>query len=557
MKGRPNKTARRQSGGQYYSTLNNRVFEATSTLEQYQQAVASFIAFESDSLFEPLVKKLLLERKRFQSAFNCYARRIEDFCALSLYRQHVTVGRILCLYKVILEHNAHDLTAFADARDRFEVAYLHAKYELADSLLEQCRERHGESLWYVRSKILLLSNMGDADRTKMFFEESKRRSSDLLVSTLVGFFQLISDSDDAWLHLKNSILGSIKEFEAAGYDQPAAFLALMFCPRPLVAGNDCTKVLSMLQALPVIDIYVLLLRLGQGIATEAVCGNAPDETAAALINVLSTLARKVNDPLLSRACSFLNTGLQTTGSPEGTAILGSYEVGDYEKVVATYWDVLDSLGNPLAYINIVAKAYAYQGAVPLPGGRNLVSQLLTHFTALYSVTTPPEPTEEAIISQIVRHHGLALSAHIQLSLYVALPQKYSSYDAKKASAASHVVNTETTPLMSALLDGPAVAFGARYEYRSPDEPVDYRKVKRQICHLVDLGADESAVEDEFKKFEALTPLKKDYFELYSEYCLHKARFTPLIGVCARSLAENTDYYQRVGGDSCKKPRKQA
>ena len=98
-----------------HSQLVNPILTATMPEEGYRTNIATFIADESDSLFESSFQKLL-NQKRFQNSFNCYADKVEDFFALPVFRQRVSSKRIIRMYKVLLKREAEKLTLFANIR---------------------------------------------------------------------------------------------------------------------------------------------------------------------------------------------------------------------------------------------------------------------------------------------------------------------------------------------------------------------------------------------------------------------------------------------------------
>jgi len=509
--------------------------------DAYRKNIATFIADESDNLFDSSFQKLLNQR-RFRNNFNCYANKIEDFFAIPLFRQRVSQKRIIHMYKVLLKGEAEKLTLFAEIRRRFERAFLLEQYERANSILDDCYANLGESMWYLRSRMLLLSSMGDTQKTQEYFESCKNRSKDAFVTSLIGFSQIISDSGDAALHLRQSVLSTIREFEAAGHLQSASLLELMFVPTSLVNINRYESSLLILQVLPIVDIYMYLMEIGQSIVVHEIRGGDPIQVEDEIVRFAIELNKSVNDPALSRLVEALNNVVTAEISAEGKNLLSCYEEGDYENVIKTFWITCESLANPLAYLNIVAKAYAYLNMMPSNSAYPVLSGLLNHFVQIYAVSAPPESSEESIIAQIVRLKGMTFSAHIQLSLFVSLPYRYTEQHLKISSALSLSISPEITPLAASFYNSGNLSFGERFGVNDRINIPLYRRTKRQICQLVNSNSDDALIENEFRRLFEQTPLKKEYFELYSEYCLQNNLLASLVKLCADSLALNTDYY---------------
>lgn len=519
----------------YYQSLKNQILEATLSNDAYKSQVAHFFAKNPEKSFQHRLNELL-EKPRFRGAHNAFASSIETMGATPIYINGIHNDRILTIILSILEYSSQSINAFWRLRDEFEKTIIKSDFYNSEILLELIRDKFGESLWYIRNKIIVLSYQGRSDELSSFCETCKQRTPEKFIGHLISYLQLVSDTDDAYLLLKSVVQKNVLEFKEAKLESAASTLCLLFSPDPLVGKNSYESCIGTIQAFTAIDQYALYLEIVQASVSKIVCCN--DRNTTATLRTLQRLSAKIDDPLLKRAENLLTTGVSPTISIHGETILDIYEKGDYTEVIKYFNSNVNSIQNPLAYLNLIAKAYAYSDSRPDNQSETIINDLISHLVSLYTPGKNTFHSEDLLISRAIRLKGLTQWLYIQAAIYVALPQKYSGNDAKLASAKLLLVHDEATPIIQSILLGSDTIFGARYSKCQSNNVPRYRKLKVDICDAITNRLPESHIKELFNTFQNETPLRKEYYELYSEYCIHSKQYAELINVCAEGVVSD-------------------
>lgn len=529
------KKTKRQGINPSFQILSNPIFENSKLDDAYFVHVNRFLTTESDERLKHTLKSLL-SRSAFRSAHNAFTNSLEQIAELPAYIKDIGTDRRLNILLHFIKYSSAQINEFVLIRGRFEAMLIDSEFEGAEQCLEEYEHRFGESIWYLRNKVLLLSCQGKTEQLREYCEKCKARTGQPYIKRLIEYFQLISDTDDAYILLRNLILKNVDEFKTANLQSAASMLCLLFSPDPLAGQHDYNMCFGNLQAYPVIDQYCFLLEIIQHYVAQSACGH--DVETGEVLETIDALLENISDPLLTRARDFLSGGATPAISQEGSELLELYELGYYQEAIDYFEKNSSGFSNALAYINIVAKAHAYLGRKPKVRPKNIIDDLVNHLTSLYVVPTPNAHAEDLLISRAIKLKGTSHWLFVQLALYVALPQKYCEKDAKFASAKAIMVNEEATPIIHNLLSGADTVFGVRYHSSSPSGVPVYRSVKIDICHSIRDGASQADIDRLFSIFSGVVPLRKDYIELYSEYCIYAERYTELIKFCAEELASD-------------------
>ena len=201
------RTGKTQAKPNAYQLIANRMTASILSDDQFSSAAAFFL---DDNTQDSFTEKLtdLYEKERFRNLFNAPTNKIEDFYKNKLF-YFSDIDRALEVSSHVITAHANEINQFVKCRRRFESLVLEGKLDEALSVLENITERVGESLWYIRNKILILSLKGSLQEMQDFAESCSNRCTEDFISFLIRCFLLVAS--DPLLHLKKRVLNSVKE----------------------------------------------------------------------------------------------------------------------------------------------------------------------------------------------------------------------------------------------------------------------------------------------------------------------------------------------------------
>ncbi|MCY0854999.1 hypothetical protein [Cupriavidus sp. D39] len=529
-------TYRRNAVPSDFAQLSNPILEKTLPFGVYLSRVAHFLAYEDDREFNERFDRLL-DRPRFRSAFNGYASRVEDISKHPLLRSGVSDSRMWSIYRSIFRRDAEKLGYLTRQKKIVERAFLFGQYDTALRVLEDTKTEIGESLWYIRTKALILFYQGQVEEMHRFCEEVKSRSKEYFFIYVVNSVQLIAHSDNAAMHLKKLVINNIIELVEAGQDEPADLLALIFCPSPLISERDCYGAFSRVQAYPIVDQYLMILEIIRLHLANRAISDDVDAASSDIPRFLSELSEVIDDPMLLTLQR--ERSLKPPISDSGQELLRLYECGKYGEVIQHYFSNLQNFDAPAAYVSIVAKSLAYAGEDNL--SRFKSSPLIDYvrdFSSLYRLDFSDSQSEEEIVSRIIKMHGMVDAVHFNCAVYQVHPQRYSPKERQVSAASAILTDSDVPPMTRSIADGDSGNFGVKYGQEMDPSCPEYRSLKRKICQLVNDGAADDEIQVQMEALRVITPLKRDYLELYSEYCVYTDRLHALIDVCSRNIVDD-------------------
>lgn len=517
-----------------YYVLSNAILLKTLTDKQYEEYANRFLAMDNKPDFEKRLEKLLAI-PRFKNSLNAYVTKVSDIGSKISYKPLPSLFRTYLVFRTLFKYDAKKLNDFVHYRDLFENSFLIGEYKLAEKVLTECAEVCGETLWYFRSKSLLLAYENKVDELAEYTTSSKFGDERTFLDHQISNIRLLSESDDALYPFRIIILRSIKEFIEAKYHHGASFLALMYSPDPLIDNFDYTNGLQTIQSLPVIDQYNLILSYCQRLIINKYIGSEIDVTETR--NFLSKISEFINDSHLKGINEFPERENYEI-CDASKELFQSYEEGKYLLVIDYFENKLNLFENPFSILNVVAKSYAYLNRKPLKRN-NVLTNIVENLVHIYSLSQPQELTEYAITSIAIKLHGFTLSPHLQMCLFIANQNKYKKIDILKAVALCKSSRGQTNPIINGKdLSGSNLC--ALYSQSIDVEPVNYRKYKAQICKLINSGEHPEEIERLLELYKNSSPLLKDYLELYSEFCLKFDKFDLLIKFCAFELIKSSN-----------------
>lgn len=513
-----------------YDLLNNSVTSALIPEQEYRPYAATFLISESKD-FENRFK-MLLKRPRFRRLYKGLHSKVEEFSENFILADTVSVKRILEIYKVLLEESKDGINGFVRARDEFEKQFLAGRFEGASAALEECREAVGESLWYVRSKILVLAYSKRADELEKFCEDCKKRTGDEFIRYIINCVQAITDSNSASTFLRSMVLDNVRELREARQKGAPSLLVNFFAPKLIMDDIEWQQCLKYIQMLPLVDQYCLILELAADSKRLDVGLEGFGEDQGSLNWFVVELSKSIEDKLLKRLCVPRVEEVEISCSSFGAELLNKYDEGQYGFITASYRRIIEETWNPSAYLNLVAKAYAFQSEIPSENG--LIDRIILQLANLYALKRYQAAAEDELVSQIIKLKGFSIHSHLEIALVKALPHKYSGSFARCAATLSILSNPEVTPLTARM------AFGGRQEVVSSGGSVGaspgYRVIKKKIYSALSEG-DFVNAQKLLSEFEASSPLRRDVLEMLSDFCIATNKVEMLISECARYLVE--------------------
>lgn len=524
-----------------FTLLSSPITSQTMSEENFRQNAAAFIGTEPDHTFDEKFKRLI-KNKRFRGLLSCYATDFDHFGDRVFIVQGLSEQRAWHLYRIVLREKAEELTEFVQIREATEQAILNGEYAIAETGLNACFEKYGESIWHARTKMLLLSETKKVEELQNFSEDCKKRAGKSFVHFVIHCCQLIIDSENAALHLKTLVSSAAEEFKEANFLSMASLLELLFVPAPLKSDYDYLRCLYRLQGFPFIDIYVLLTSIIQRtIIDEAQVGQT---LSSGLDSFLAQLTPAIKDPLLER-CYQVHLSKSTADielSEAGKGILSNYVAGEYQRVVDEFRFDKTNVNNPLAYVNVVAKASAYCGpCAESPSPRSVIDSLVDQLALVYRLDPLWARAEEALISTLIRFHHFARSAHIQIALYKALPYRYAEKYPATAANLSIITDKEITPLTLDMSKGIALSLRPTSDYCLETAP-SYRRLKMNISQALLEDNKNFNYAENLETLRISEPLFKDYIELVSYYYLTLDNEKELIDIAASILVNQPHLY---------------
>lgn len=527
----------KKNGKSSWLILSNPLTASTLSDTSYRQNVTNFIFFEPETTFEQRLLKLL-EKHRFRSQFNFFVENIDRYANISIWKENFSNDRAFILYKAVSIHSADHLNMLLPNKQKIEDNIIQGNFIEAENFLDACSSLAKGSLWYIRTKILLLSYQRKTDELEAYCSECKKKTPHELIKFIINCFQLITHSDNSSLHLHSLIDPLIKEFKEANLGYIVALLELFFLPSPIVSKPNYASALPVLQILCFIDAYLLLNAMLSHSVAAAIRGDTLNCSPSNITSYIQSLRSKINDPSLDRMLEALDEKSILSPSSLGLELLKNYEIGNYLIVIRTFNDKYHLLPYPLAYSNLVAKALAYIGIQEKLHGDHIIAVLTNKLAEIYGLSPLARQSEQDIISLIVKLNGTGITDNVQLSVYKALSNKYSANDACTAAILARIASCETTPLGEKMLKHNFNLLQHQSDEKDLLDTPNYRKLKRKIIRQIAENLPTEHIFAELDKLEESGALKKDFLEIFVNYCFYTKDSDRLVKKAATYLVEN-------------------
>lgn len=520
-----------------YFLLSSPILSQAMSSDAYVSLMADFFGDHPVEGFEQALSKLL-RSNRFRKYFAATHSRIHEAATSGLSIGGLRSTRAWQIAAFTLKEAAEKLSEFEVHRDEIERSILCGDYILALQILDDGVDRFGEALWYVRTKLLLLSELKRTEELASYCETIQIGTEATLISSILHFSRVLTDTDSPVSVLDKLISTASTELRETRYEDFASLIELLFTPQPIMASRDYWPALKLLHVFPVIDQFVILERILAFAVTRK--DQAPIEE---LDEKIANLAAATGLRGIRRLSIAHDRTATSNIASSGTELLELYDAGKNAEAAYYFSKNFKEIQNPLAYVNIIAKSCANAAedfVMPLIAAP-ILGKLIKNLTAIYSIAPTANNAVESMASMIVRYHGMKCFPQLQLTLYKALPWRYETKGRNVVGQLALIDGGEVTPL-SAMI-------AATNEFIQEEVPAAlgaelplYRILKRKSIELMCVDSTAEVCEETIGKYLEVEPRHKDRIELLSLYLLKSEQHQRLLVLAAHELVNGPTAY---------------
>jgi hypothetical protein len=525
-----------------WEIISNPILAATWPDDAYVQAMCGFLVYESPATLEQKLP-ILLRTARFRRHQNAFQTRVEDFLGAPVPMRSISFVNVWKLFYSIIHFSSNELNFYAESREQIQSSICLGNFGDAELLLDEAHERLGDSFWYLKTKLCLLSYQSKSQEMADLCNAWLARAPTSSIKYFITTFQLIADTgSNAHLHWGSFVESITRELAEGGEDASVELITFFCSPTPLLGAMPGPSLVKLLQTLPLIDLYNGVLYVLKDVLADESLRDvewAPANPRAFATRLSGFLSDKVVQRLLApEDASSKKPDLSALGSN----LIGLYEKGHYRACIAAFRTNISLLPSPLAYVNIVAKAVAYIGEAGWENGFGLIGEIVLDLADIYRLNERSSLARDQIISRMIQLHGVLPASSLQLTLIVALPHVYATSSTRSLIKLALFENDEVTPLLYAAAKTTNTAQLVRRDIFTAGDADNQRIIRRKICDLIDTRAESSDVFSAFKLLRESGVLTKDYFELLAHYCLDYGHVERLLNEVASELVRNPHLY---------------
>lgn len=341
------------------------------------------------------------------------------------------------------------------------------------------------------------------------------------------------------MHWGSFVESVTKELTEAGEAASVGLITFFCSPAPLLTEIPGREIVKHLQTLPLVDLYNGIIH------TLSLLHIQSDEINVewAPLNMesyVAQIASKVNDRILSRIVSLRSTNaILGNEDPATKRILELYESGRYSECIDEYQKSIQSLKDPLAFSNILAKAAAYSGDLDWHLGHGILFDLISDLADIYRLNDRSVASRDRIISRIIQLHGILPTTTLQIPLIVALPLAHSKKAITQLLKLSEIESKEPMRLLNISPQREVIEHLVRRDVFNTNTADLQRKIRRALLNSID-NSDSTDVFAQFALLRATDILRKDFYELLTYYCLKFEHIEKLLEDIATALVQTPD-----------------
>jgi hypothetical protein len=425
--------------------------------------------------------------------------------------ENIPFERLLELILTPLDVFSDQIKEFEIKKAKFEQLLICGFDAKASTLLDNIRTSHGDSIWLIRAKMLLLSQDESSDSLYNLIESYKKKGiEDNLFRTLHTYLSLFEVADPNLL-LKSTINRDINELIDGEAFNLAAINNLLYLPFPSQFDVHPFFALWGLQQFNYIDIYVFVKEIliqADIIDKTSIDTELDLKFKPKIVQAIASLDRNWNV-----APKFKNRHMDW------------YEADEYKKIIYDLENNLCDAQNLIINLNIYAKSYIYEDQEPIESLPNTLRLCISNLINLYKIQDIQQSLS-ILNSLVINSTCFDISKHIQIAMEKALSYQSESLNRLKVSFFHKYTHSGNT-------------LASTYLVYSRTDPCISKVSKREIAKCEYL---KSPTQDSLNNYLKYKPLDKDVIETKAYRMVLNEEYEELLEYSVSELMKNEQSY---------------
>ncbi|TDR54319.1 hypothetical protein DFP85_10792 [Halomonas ventosae] len=513
---------------QNYQTILNGFALKFVPADRVVNILSDFIRGAPQNVYEKNIVKIL-QNKKVRASLNSNAHAIEEFAKGKIIAG-LSDERLLSLYFSIFIAYSDKLSAFAKIKEDFERCFFSGDYYLAASKLDEAERLFGDSIWLIRSRLLLLSRSAMQDELQEYCDNISNRNEKPFIKHILNCLIYIYSSPNKKGIIKNLVLRTTKELRGGGLVEHAQFQEMLFMPTLERRIVDGLSHLYLAQLLPVVDQYeITIAEIARFLPSKA---HEESSVHQRIRSLVKNTADVINDCRLYNIIDYFEEARKVITKGRGSEVLELYEEGDYAQVVNLFLRSKSYTIRAGYEFGLVSKSLAYNPAFDFYSNESLFLDIVNNFKKIYCAESDVDKALDVLSSYIIEFHGFTFGDELQLALLTSLPYQKELIDLQNniIGLSFHVV--ELPPLLVSILSSREVVYDKGLCLLDLEAASDQRKERSFAL-----------VKDEFlegkDEVDCIIPkgcLYKDLMELKIGFYLKSQKADKLLSYAAEELS---------------------
>lgn len=470
----------------------------------------------------------LLKSQRVKNSLPCFENSLEAMSVAKNF-QITSIERLLEFYKIVLVTQSAQINEFVNVRERFENLLISNQLDSCEHLLAAYRCSSGESIWWIKAKLILLFYKQDTEEMQVFCDEVKLRSGKGIFTYYINSLILSTQASSPASNLEKIVLKAIEEFDKAGISHVSWFLDTLFFPQIISERDVELENLSALMQLPLVDMYSILTST---LFSFLNCSDDAPEKTKACINFLKGLSQSIDDFQLINSLAYFRDESRDLRKTERD-LLESYENGEYAKVLTIFEQSFNLIAHPISFLNIIAKSSIRQETTVVTG-LPIIDDTLKNLVDINLLSSRASQARQEIIERVVRLNGSRVALDLQAVLAVAIPQFFEERKLKKVLEAAACRQESALPIVKSIISSGKRIFSDGYSFVDPSNVPDERVLRCRGAWALDNSEDDESIRT--------TSLVKDLIEFKSRALMSSNSLGELVCLAASYLVNYPESY---------------
>jgi hypothetical protein len=475
----------------------------------------------------------LLKDQRVQENLPYYRASLESMTSSNYFHVRST-DRLFEYYYLIIKAQAEKINQFIIDRKTFERLIFCAEYEQCEQFLENFKKAYGESVWWIKSTLLVLFYKQNSDKTQEFCDDILGRTGNCLFTYYLNSLIQCTHASSPLADLERKITKAIEEFDKADIPAVSWFVQKLCFPEILSRKDEDLENLHLLQKLPVIDIYHFTTSSVLLYATTETTSPEKNKACGKFINALVEL---VDDERLKNSSSGVKREVTFSSNLERQIVI-KYDSGLYLEVLEIVEKNINEVSDPLGFANIVAKSCIRTGT-PFSSGRHIFDDTVKNLIDIHSLSTRASQARLELQERIIRLNGTELGTQLQAVLATAIPQFFSEPVLIKILKVASLTQKTLLPLAKSLIDNGRNVYGDDYRFLDPLNVTSEREAR---CHSPRLDPPRERLDGTGMSEKSLPILKKDFIEYTARHLAYTQQLCELVDFASSCLTEHPECY---------------